>query len=67
MRLAYLIVLFLSVILLSPMLKADSDNDRAKILLERGQIISLEDLLANIRQHVNNTLKLTPFGFKTPV
>jgi len=51
MRLAYLIVLFLSVILLSPMLKADSDNDRAKILLERGQIISLEDLLANIRQH----------------
>ena len=30
---------------------ADNDNDRAKILLERGQIVSLERLLANIRQH----------------
>jgi uncharacterized membrane protein YkoI len=51
MRLASLILVFLSVILLSPLLMADNDNDRAKILLERGQIVSLELLLANIRQH----------------
>lgn len=51
MRLATLILVFLSVILLSPMLMADNDNDRAKILLERGQIVSLEMLLVNIRQH----------------
>jgi uncharacterized membrane protein YkoI len=30
---------------------ADNDNDRAKILLERGKIVSLEHLLVNIRQH----------------
>jgi uncharacterized membrane protein YkoI len=51
MRLATLIMMFLSVILVSPLLMADNDNDRAKILLERGQIVSLERLLANIRQH----------------
>lgn len=51
MRLANLIMMFLSVILVSPLLMADNDNDRAKILLERGQIVSLERLLANIRQH----------------
>jgi uncharacterized membrane protein YkoI len=43
--------MFLFVILVSPLLMADNDNDRAKILLERGQIVSLERLLANIRQH----------------
>jgi uncharacterized membrane protein YkoI len=51
MRLATLIMMFLSVILVSPLLMADNDNDRAKVLLERGQIVSLERLLANIRQH----------------
>lgn len=51
MRLASIILVFLSVILVSPLLMADNDNDRAKILLERGQIVSLELLLANIRQH----------------
>jgi uncharacterized membrane protein YkoI len=53
MRLATLIMMFLSVILVSPLLMADNDNDRAKILLERRQIVSLERLLANIRQHGN--------------
>jgi uncharacterized membrane protein YkoI len=51
MRLATLIIMFLFVILVSPLLMADNDNDRAKILLERGQIVSLEILLVNIRQH----------------
>ncbi len=51
MRLGSMSMVFLSVILLSPLLMADNDNDRAKILLERGQIVSLELLLANIRQH----------------
>lgn len=51
MRLSSLLLVFLSVIVLSPLLMADDDNDRAKILLEQGQIVSLDILLANIRQH----------------
>tara|TARA_R110002153_G_scaffold18021_3_gene63117 strand:+ start:175898 stop:176191 length:294 start_codon:yes stop_codon:yes gene_type:complete len=51
MRLANLVSVFLSISLLSPLLMADDDSDRARILLERGQIISIDHLLANIRQH----------------
>jgi uncharacterized membrane protein YkoI len=51
MRLVSMVLVFISVILLSPRLMADNDNDRAKILLERGKIVSLEHLLVNIRQH----------------
>tara|TARA_R110001606_G_scaffold395664_2_gene568409 strand:+ start:23065 stop:23358 length:294 start_codon:yes stop_codon:yes gene_type:complete len=51
MRLANLFSVFLSISLLSPLLMADDDSDRARILLERGQIISIDHLLTNIRQH----------------
>tara|TARA_R110001583_G_scaffold27202_4_gene97474 strand:- start:3831 stop:4124 length:294 start_codon:yes stop_codon:yes gene_type:complete len=51
MRLANLFSVFLSISLLSPLLMADDDSDRARILLERGQIISIDHLLTNIRQN----------------
>lgn len=51
MPLTYRIFGFIGIMLLSPFLLADNDNDRAKALLEQGEIVSLDSLLTNIRQH----------------
>jgi len=51
MRLATHIIGLLCVALISTSLLADNDNDRAKILLEHGKIVSLESLLNTIRQN----------------